>query len=232
MLIQTILFDFDGTLAELHIDFSEMKRRIGVIAAGYVGRAPEPVPLPALEWIDAIARTLPDGPAGQAQAFRAHALASIEALEMEAAARGNLFPFTRSILTELHDRGIKIAVVTRNCERAVRTVFPDLDRYGFRLFARDHVRKVKPHPEHLRTVLHALDAPYPHALMVGDHPLDIETGKRLGLRTAGVASGRMSLADLEARDPDWVAENCAVLLERLDAQRLLPRKPSDGLISV
>ena len=62
------------------------------------------------------------------------------------------------------------------------------------------------------------------ALMVGDHPLDIETGKRLGLHTAGVASGRIPLQDLKACAPDWVAENCALLLKTLDAQRLLPRK--------
>ena len=60
--------------------------------------------------------------------------------------------------------------------------------------------------------------------MVGDHPLDIETGKRLGLHTAGVASGRIPLQDLKACAPDWVAENCALLLKTLDAQRLLPRK--------
>ncbi len=224
MIIETILFDFDGTLAELHIDFSVMKNRIAAVAAGFFGRRPEPDPIPPLEWIEVLVGRLDDGRDGRGRAFRSQAMACIEALELEAAAKGRLFAFTRPVLEELRDRGVNIAVVTRNCEKAVRTVFPDLDRYGLKLFARDHVRRVKPDPEHLRTALKALHAGCRESLMVGDHLLDIETGKRLGVRTAGVASGRVSLADLQAHHPDWAAPDCAALLKVLDAERLLPPK--------
>lgn len=224
MIIETILFDFDGTLAELHIDFSDMKRRIAALAADFLGRRPEPSSVPALEWIEALARDVGDGSAGRARMFLSQAMASVEAMEMEAAAQGNLFPFARRVLEDLRQRGVKIAVVTRNCEKAVRTVFPDMDRYGFKLFARDHVARVKPDPEHLRTALLALNATCRESLMVGDHPLDIETGKRLGVKTAGVASGRVPLADLQAHHPDWTVEDCAALLKFLDAENLLPRK--------
>ncbi len=222
MIIQTILFDFDGTLAELRIDFSDMKRRIAAVAAGFFGRVPEPSSLPALEWIDAMARELSGTADGRARAFRSEAMASVQALEMEAASKGSLFPFTRRVLEELRGRGVKIAVVTRNCEEAVRAVFPDMDGYGFKLFSRDQVARVKPDPEHLRTALHALNAGCRESLMVGDHPLDIETGKRLGVRTAGVASGRVPLEELKAHRPDWTAQDCAALLRLLDAQNLLP----------
>lgn len=224
MIIETILFDFDGTLADLHIDFSAMKNRIAEVAAGFFARRPEPPPIPALEWIEALFARLDDGTDGRAQTFRSRAMACVEALEMEAATKGRLFAFTRRVLEELRDRGVKIAVVTRNCEKAVRTVFPDMDRYGFKLFARDHVTRVKPDPEHLRTALNALHAGCRESLMVGDHPLDIETGKRLGVRTAGVASGRVSLADLKAHRPDWTVPDCAALLKVLEAERLLPPK--------
>lgn len=222
MIIQTILFDFDGTLAELHIDFSAMKRRIAAVAADFLGRIPEPSSLPALEWIDALTHELGDGADGRARAFRSRAMADIQALEMEAASKGRLFSFTRPVLEELRGRGVKIAVVTRNCEKAVRTVFPDMDEYGFKLFSRDHVARVKPDPEHLRTALHALNAECRESLMVGDHPMDIETGKRLGVRTAAVASGRVPLAELQAHRPDWSAQDCAALVHVLDTQNLLP----------
>lgn len=228
MVIETILFDFDGTLAELHIDFIEMKQRIAQIAAQFLGHRPEPSAMPALEWIDAIAQQFQDGMKASAPAFQSQALACIEAMEMEAAARGKLFAFTRPMLHDLQRRGIKIAVVTRNCARAVRTVFPDADRFRFQLFARDHVPRVKPDPQHLHTALTTLGASPHHALMVGDHPLDIETGKRAGVRTAGVASGRVSLMDLHACHPDWVAQDCAALLKILDAGHFLPRKSVHG----
>ncbi len=224
MVIETVLFDFDGTLAELHIDFSEMKRRVAEIAALYLKRHPNASTMPALEWIDTIAEELRDGSNGLAQAFRSQAFAAVEAMEMEAAMKGNLFSFTRSMLEDLTGRGVKVAVVTRNCAKAVLTVFPDANRYCFQLFARDHVPRVKPHPDHLHTALTALGASPDHALMVGDHPLDIETGKRVGLRTAGVASGRVSLKDLQACHPDWAAHDCAALIQILDARQLLPRK--------
>ncbi|MEJ5349126.1 MAG: HAD family hydrolase [Desulfosoma sp.] len=224
MVIDTVLFDFDGTLAELHIDFSEMKRRVADIAALYSKRHPKASTMPVLEWIDTIAQELRDGSNGLAQAFRSQALAAVEAIEMEAAVKGNLFSFTRPMLEDLTDRGVKVAVVTRNCAKAVRTVFPDANRYSFQLFARDHVHRVKPHPDHLHTALSALGASPDHALMIGDHPLDIETGKRVGLRTAGVASGRISFKDLHACHPDWVAHDCEALIQILDAQKLLPGK--------
>ena len=224
MIIQTILFDFDGTLAELHIDFSAMKSRIAAVAAEFLGRFPEASSLPALEWIDALAHELGDDADGQAQAFRSQAMASIQAMEMEAAQKGTLFSFTRRVLEELRAREVKIAVVTRNCEKAVRTVFPDMDGYGFKLFSRDHVARVKPDPDHLQTALRALNATRRESLMVGDHPLDIETGKRLGVRTAGVASGRVPLPELQAHRPDWTAPDCAALVDLLDAHNLLPAR--------
>mgnify|MGYP005831005331 CR=1 FL=1 len=228
MIIETILFDFDGTLAELHIDFDEMKQRIAQIAAPYLGHHPKPSAIPALEWIDWIAQQFQHGKSALAPAFRSQALASIEAMEMEAALRGKLFSFTRPMLQNLHRRGVQIAVVTRNCARAVRTVFPDGERLGIHLFARDHVRRVKPDPHHLHTALKALDASPFHTLMVGDHPLDIETGKRAGVRTAGVASGRVSLMDLHACHPDWVAQDCAALVSLLDAGQFLPKESIYG----
>lgn len=53
--LESIVFDFDGTLAELRIDFSQMKERLGLLAGDYLPFAPRPTLLPALEWIDELA---------------------------------------------------------------------------------------------------------------------------------------------------------------------------------
>lgn len=219
--IRTIIFDFDGTLAELHIDFDEMKARLESLASDYIPvtwRAPLP---PVIEFLAILTRKVADLRNGAAAEFQARALALITSIEVDAAAKGRLFPFTRDLLKRLSCKGIDTAIITRNCEQAVRMVFPDLQNYCMHLLSREHVARVKPHPEHLLRALQLVGAPPQTALMVGDHPLDIETGLRAGVLTAGVASGRMSRQDLASTGAHWTANNCEDLITLLDRKGVL-----------
>ncbi len=82
----------------------------------------------------------------------------IREIEMEAARSGALFRFTRPLLKMLKAEGAKTAIITRNCEEAVRVVFPDLYEVCPAFFSRDHVVTPKPDPAH---VVCALDFPAP-----------------------------------------------------------------------
>jgi phosphoglycolate phosphatase-like HAD superfamily hydrolase len=44
-------------------------------------------------------------------------------------------------------------------------------------------------------------------LVIGDTPLDIACGRAIGARVLAVATGGSPLAELEAHQPDWAAEN-------------------------
>lgn len=213
--LESVVFDFDGTLAELHLDFADMKRRLGDLATEYLHGRLESSGQPALELLESIGRTIhaKDHILGDQYRERAHAL--IVDLELEAADRGALFPFTRRVLGGLARMGIKTAIITRNCQQAVTRVFPDIHLHCSTFLSRDHVERVKPDPGHLLLALERLAAPPATALMVGDHPLDIETGKRAGTLTAGVASGNSSRADLSRSGADWIAVNCEELLDLL-----------------
>nr|HMM39568.1 hypothetical protein [Desulfovibrio sp.] len=46
-------------------------------------------------------------------------------------------------------------------------------------------------------------------------PLDVETARRAGMLAGAVASGRVGLEELSLAAPDFVAENCALLLTQL-----------------
>jgi phosphoglycolate phosphatase len=216
--LESIVFDFDGTLAELRIDFSQMKERLGLLAGDYLPFAPRPTLLPALEWIDELAADIHRTDGTAASEFQERASDLIVEMELEAACKGSLFPFTRGLLSGLLDKGVKIAVITRNCERAIRMVFPDVDEYCSTLLARDHVPRVKPDPDHLLRALACMAAPLETALVVGDHPLDIQTGKRAGILTAGVSSGRVSRVELARSGADWAASNCEELITILEKQ--------------
>jgi phosphoglycolate phosphatase len=219
--IESFIFDFDGTLAELRLDFPEMKRRLMVLAQEYFFEALETPKVPALEWLEALLAALKQKSETAALDLEKRANALIKAIEIEAAHRGSLFPFTRSLLRGLREEGIKVAIITRNCETAVRIVFPDLDHYCAGFLARDHVERVKPDPNHLVRALQCLSASPESALMVGDHPLDMQTGKSAGVLTAGVWSGNASEEDLIRAGAGLTARNCQELILALRAQRLL-----------
>lgn len=219
--LKAIIFDFDGTLAELRLDFPEMKRRLSILAQEYFSRQLQPPSIPALEWLEDLSTRLHERDEAAAQELEARAHALIQAMEIEAAHGGSLFPFTRALLHELQEEGIKVAIITRNCEAAVRMVFPDLERYCAGFLARDHVHRVKPDPDHLLRALEKLAASPETALMVGDHPLDIQTGKSAGILTAGVWSGNASAEDLARAGATITARNCQELIATLRARNLL-----------
>lgn len=227
--VQAMIFDFDGTLAHLTLDFGVMRRR-AVQAAGDALQTMAATPLhallpeddgrPVLEWLElAGSRVAPHcGITARAMVKAAHD--AIEDVEVEAASRGSLFPWTRPLLTELRSRNVPAAVITRNCRKAVLAVFPDLYEYCTCLLAREDVPKVKPDPDHLLRALAHTGVRPENSMMVGDHPMDIQTGKAGGTLTAAVTSGNASHAQLAASAPDYLAENCQELYEMLWGMRL------------
>jgi phosphoglycolate phosphatase len=219
--VEIIVFDFDGTLAELRLDFADMKRQLSRLAEHYLDcTLPEPS-LPVLEWLDVLEALVRKTDERGSEEFRQKARELIVQLELEAARHGRLFPFTRSVLRHLGQNQIATAIITRNCAEAVRIVFQDLDDYCTTFLARDHVPRVKPDPDHLLRALRQANANPDKALMVGDHPLDIQTGKRAGVLTAGVWSGSASHEDLLQSGADWVAKNCDELMEVLNHKKLI-----------
>lgn len=192
----TIIFDFDGTLAELTIDFEAMKRELFARARRVVPDAPDPLQVPALEWMHGLVARLSRSDAAKARALDKDLHAAVRAIEAAAAREGRLFPFTRPLLAALARKGVRTGIITRNCSDALFTVFPDAGDLAGVVLSRDDVECAKPDPRHIRAALKALDASPGRTLMVGDHMLDMETGRRAGVDAAGVLTGRCSRGDL------------------------------------
>ncbi|MFH1135584.1 MAG: HAD family hydrolase [Pseudomonadota bacterium] len=220
--VKAVVFDFDGTLAGLEIDFDLMRREISRLCLEFgVGNGLSSQYV--LEMIAAAESLLSARDPGKAQLFAARAKGIIEDIELEAARRGRLFPETRPALAALKNAGLGLAIITRNFGRAVRIVFPDLDDFVPVFLPREAVPKVKPDPGHLLTALKALAASPDSSLMVGDHPLDIETGQRAGTMTAGVASGRIGRDELSGAGADAAFDRLADLADFLLGRPSRPR---------
>lgn len=219
---EAILFDFDGTLASLHIDFARLRRKITALAEPFLGEEPEASDLPVLEWLDELAGEIREFDHALGQEFHCRGRLVIQATELDAAREAALFPFTRPMLAELRAGAVKTGILTRNSTAAVKVVFPDVTACCDCFMAREDAPKVKPDPAHALAVLARLGVAPGRALLVGDHPLDIQTARRAGLASAAVASGHSPLEALAAAGPDYLAADCPELLSLLRNTPLLP----------
>jgi phosphoglycolate phosphatase len=220
--LQALLFDFDGTLSRLTIDFTRLRRKITALAEPFLGEEPEPSPLPVLEWLDELAQEIAEFDADLSREFHTRGRLVIQATELDAAREAELFPFTRPLLASLRAGGIKTGILTRNSTAAVKTVFPDVTACCDAFLAREDVERVKPHPDHALGLLARLAVAPQDALLVGDHPLDIETARRAGVLAGAVVSGHASRELLAAAAPDFLAEDCPELVAQLRAAGNLP----------
>lgn len=227
--VQGVLFDFDGTLAELHIDFQVMRKQVADLAALFLDRYVEPSSRPVLEWIEELAERMSrELPQAEVLEFQSRCRMRLVGLEMKAAQKGKLFPCTRGVLVGLREKGIRTAVVTRNCTAAVETVYPQLIREVDCLLARDDVDRVKPDPDHLLRAASVLGLDRQACLMVGDHWLDIVAAQRAGMQSAAVHTGGLEAAVLASYGPDFAAPDVHSLIQELGRSGLLAGAKSEA----
>ena len=210
--IQAVVFDFDGTLAKLNIEFPLMRKAIldliGIYGIPINGLANMYV----LETINAALGLILERNPGKEEDFLEQALGLVKAIEVEAAKKSELIDGTKDMLAELRRRNIKAGVVTRNCKAAVTTVFPDIFNYCDSVITREMTRNVKPHPEHLTVALRSLGAAPESSFMVGDHPMDIKIGKDAGILTIGVLTGYSTSDELLEAGADFIVSKAADII--------------------
>jgi phosphoglycolate phosphatase len=219
MAIQTVIFDFDGTLAKLTIDFLQMRRDVLKIIASFGVDASAIASQHVLEMIDEAATTINTTSSSQKEMFLAEANAVIENIELAAAAHGELFKHTKELLNELNYNNIHCGIITRNCRKAVYAVFPDILYYCPVVVCRNDVSRYKPHPDHLNKALQLLQKSPVNTLMVGDHPLDVLTGLKTGTKTAGVLTGIFQEEDFVKAGADIVLTRAADLLDYITVRQ-------------
>ena len=203
--IGAVLFDFDGTLAELSIDFDEMRSRVWAIV--------EELGVPrsalqsryVLELIDEAAGMLDNE--DLERTLRQETRQAMEEVELDAAENGATFPWLEEMASELAGIGVKSGIVTRNCRKAVTKVLgPSLALFQA-LVTRDETRTVKPDPQHLFQALGLLPGPDlspERTMMVGDHPMDVKCAKQAGMYAVGVMTGAGNLETLSKERADLI----------------------------
>jgi phosphoglycolate phosphatase len=214
--VRAVVFDFDGTLAVLNIDFSSMRDRVFELMRRFGVEEEWIRERYLLEIIDEVYPILWEKSPSSAEEFYQKAHQVLHEVELRAAGEGKLIPNAERTLRILREKGIHVGIVTRNCEDAVRKVFPGIDDYCDVFISRNSTKKVKPHPDHLNLAMKTLGVSGLEAVMVGDHPTDIQAGKSAGMKTIGVLTGRTKREEFEKVGADYILEDVSEVYDLLE----------------
>lgn len=217
---EAILFDFDGTLAVLNLDFAAMRQHLLALTMAQGVSAEALHGLDILEMLDHATALLHQRYPEQAARFVDDARQLLQDMEVDAAHSSGLLPGVPELLTALQQERIGVGIVTRNCDAAVRVTFPHIDVYCQAFVPRDRVTQVKPHPAHLQAALADLGTTPARAIMVGDGVMDIQAGKALGMFSVGVLSGSSTTTKLLAHGADLVLASAADLVQYLPGRSI------------
>jgi len=214
--IKAVIFDFDGTLAVLNIDFSAMRERVFDLMRRSGIHEETIREKYLLEIIEEVYEMLWEKNPFGAERFYQESHDILHEVEMKAAGKGRLIPGAVGTLKGLREKGIKVGIITRNCEDSVRRVFPEIDDFCDIFVSRNSVKKVKPHPDHLTRVMNSLKISGEEATMVGDHIIDIQAGKRVGMKTIGVLSGRTKKEEFEKAGADYILKDVSEVYKLME----------------
>ncbi|MBN1881857.1 MAG: HAD family hydrolase [Deltaproteobacteria bacterium] len=207
-----VVFDFDGTLAELTIDFPPLYTRVFEMSQKYDVDTTRLTERYLIEVIDEIASIISGDDGAK---FRRDALDMIIAEELNAAKNASLFPGARQLIRALKARGKRVALVTRNCRDAVLTVYPEITSDVDVFLPRDDVKRIKPDPEHLQRALFLMGTEAEMSIMVGDHPIDVTSAQAVGMESVGVLTGKASHDDLKSAGALFVLDRASDMIEHL-----------------
>ncbi|MER3416940.1 MAG: haloacid dehalogenase [Gemmataceae bacterium] len=130
--------------------------------------------------------------------------------------RVRLFPGVAELLRAVRAAGLKVAIFTGKGRSSAEYT---LQRLGISdydgLVAGDDVTHPKPHPEGILRAAQMLALPASELVVVGDHPADIEAGRRAGAVTAGALWGAFDAHAVLAAQPDWILRSPEELLALL-----------------
>jgi phosphoglycolate phosphatase len=115
----------------------------------------------------------------------------------------DFYPHGREILEYFKYK--KQAICSNKPEGFVRQILESLNRlYPFEaIVGGDSVKSKKPDPEGLNFILEQLNVSADEAVLIGDSPVDIETGKRAGVLTCVVNYGLGFAEENAAAKPDY-----------------------------
>lgn len=119
-----------------------------------------------------------------------------------------LYPGVRDVLS-FYVGHKRLALATFKIRAATEKILAQLDvsNYFDAIVTADDVRRSKPDPECIHSLLKSLGHSPDEAILIGDTPTDINTAKNAGISSCAVLYGFGTREDLFSAKPDFIVEN-------------------------
>ncbi|GIP24526.1 pyrophosphatase PpaX [Paenibacillus sp. J22TS3] len=116
------------------------------------------------------------------------------------------FPHVHEVMTRLHEKGITMGVVTTKIRPSTILALETFDLLKFmkEIVTLNDVEHPKPHPEPVLTAIKRLGANPKTTLMVGDSPADLQSARAAGVKSAAVAWSLKGPEVLKKYEPDYI----------------------------
>ena len=206
--ISLIVYDFDGTLVDTLFDIADavnlslnelgLRTLSRATIRKYVGKGVERL---MAQSIDGTGYT--DLPRA-VELFRRHYSENLMN-------HTRFYPSGREILDHFRDK--KQAICSNKPEDFVRRILESLKSLDYfdAILGGDSVESKKPDPEGLLHLLDCFQCSPEMAVLVGDSPVDIETGKRAGVYTCIVNYGFGNPKEIASTNPDCCIDHLSEL---------------------
>ncbi|MFD1926970.1 pyrophosphatase PpaX [Sporosarcina siberiensis] len=206
--INTLLFDFDGTLLDTNELIIQTFQH--VLGNHYPGKYER---MDILKFLgptlhESFNSVNPESTEQLIQEYRAWNMMMHDELAKE-------FDGVSETLNLLKAAGMKMAIVsTKKKDMVLKGIdLLDVDGVFDVVICMDDVTKTKPDPEPILLALEKLEAEKENTLMIGDNYHDIEGGQNAGVRTAGVSWSIKGEQFLQNYKPDYMLHHITDLFE-------------------
>jgi HAD superfamily hydrolase (TIGR01549 family) len=224
MVIKTVIFDLDGTIASFNLDYRSLRGEV----REYLLRVGVPASVLSVKenTFEMLKKTeiFVKNSGKSAEAFeeiRNKVLGIAEKFELEAARETTLLVGAHEALKALKRMGLKIGLFTLNGDKSVNYIlkrFRIADFFSV-MIPRDKVSYAKPNPEHLEMALKVLSVTAEETVVVGDGNADMESARELNAIAVGVTTGTSTVEQLMRYGANYVLTSITdlpVLIEKLN----------------
>lgn len=134
-----------------------------------------------------------------------------------------VFPSVKKVITELHEKNIKVAFNTGYSSLVARNILhkvaveegKDIDL----LITSDDVTQGRPAPDMILLACEKLGVTPKESIKIGDSGIDIIEGQNAGVKySIGVTTGAQNLSQLKASQPDFIFDDMMELLPILESE--------------
>ncbi len=180
--MKAVLFDFDGTLVYLLIDYASARRRLKKLFSQF---GIESDFRPLIESInDSLLKLENRAPSFSVKGVKKKAHAILEDEELKSIENAKLAVGAREVLSFLKKNHVSIVIVSRNGRKCIEKCITKLNIPKPNLIvSRDDVTELKPSPKHITAALKKMNLRPSEAMLVGDTYHDIVGGKKSGICT-------------------------------------------------